>query len=366
MHCSFNSKYNSLTGKTILSFFLFKDDINTLKNIVFERFCQKDDIKQIHKLFLKYMIDKAHSKYDKLTFILPKVDKNNNFIGMNHINQNYIMEILKSPEVDAHNKKMVIKKYEHIEYMYKDFMPSLFFSINNFSKELMSINNLENKKSVVYTYDNIKHHYIDFKLIEKSPDFFDKYITIFTDAAFDNNNNAYGWAGWTKYKGQTYKNSGYGFTKDNNHSEMFAILYSLENLIEKHNKKEIDLNNKVISLTTDSDKCISIINKFNNNERYTKLLSELKGKIIQYSIQYNFELKLKGIKSHLSNSTNNKQAVNNWCDEEAKCQLNILRKKIATDGVFYVKTSKEEYTDQSNPTISKEKKRRKRQYLKRK
>jgi ribonuclease HI len=342
MYCSFNSKYNKYNKKIILTFFWFDNSIESINGITFQRDCEEKDLELLHKDFLLYSISQSKKHHKKLTFIVPKIDDNDCFVNMSHIKHHNIVLLTKDTELDAHNKKIIIKEYNQIEYMYKDFMPSLFIIIDKYTFELL--NNKEKiKDKSPFSFTDVDKHYIDFTKEPKDDSFFDKYITVFTDAAFDHEKKAYGWGIWIKHKEITERVSGYGFTRDNNHSEMYAIFFAVEKLIEFHEKNIINLNEKIISLTTDSDKCISLLHKLNPKDRFSKSLSEMKSKLNQFSTKYNFELRLKGIKSHLSNKTNNKQAVNNWCDQEAKNQLNIIRKEIANNNLKYLPNSKEEY-----------------------
>lgn len=357
MYCSFNSKYNKYSKKLILSFFWFKNNYDSIEGRVFERSCEEKDLNSIHKKFLIYSIKKLKNSEQKLTFIIPKVNEHNEFVGMHHIPHNYVSMLIKDSELDAHNNKIILKDYEQVEYMHKDFMPTLFFTISKYTKELLN-SEFKIEDNSFFNFSHVEPYYVDISKEPKSEDFFDKFITVFTDAAFDNQINAYGWGAWIK-DSETTRIGGYGFTQDNNHSEMYAILHAIEYLVKKHLDKNnnFSLKEKIISLTTDSDKCISLMHKLNPNDRFSKALSEVKSKLIQYESKYHFEIKFKGIKSHLSNK-NSKQAVNNWCDKEAKKQLNILREIVSNGKDSYTPNPKETY-----PKVKKNNKKRKK-YLK--
>ncbi len=339
MYCSFNSKYNNKKNTILLSFFWFSKEISDIGGVIYKRTCSENEIKEIHKNFISYSLKKIRETHDKITFILPKVDENNVFYGIPHIPSDYVSQLSKDPDIDAHNNKIMFKNYNQVDYMY-DFMSSLFFYVSEYTKSLLN-SDLEETKKYTFSYDQISY-YVNQDLLKRENISLDNYITIFTDASFDNEQNSYGWGGWIKETNNTYRIGGYGFTKDNNHGEMYAILFSIEHLISLHEENILDLNEKIISLTTDSDKCISLIKKLNPNDRYSQAIAEAKSKIFQYSEKYNFQIKYKGIKSHLSNS-NNKNAVNNWCDKEAKRQLNIMREKVNNNLVVYVPSEKEQY-----------------------
>lgn len=354
MYCSFNSKYNNRKKSIVLSFFWFSKDITDVCGIMYKRICEEHEIKEIHKKFITYSLEKLRKNNSKIIFVLPKINKNNYFHGMTHISCDYISQLSKDPEIDAHNNKIIFKNYNQVDYMY-DFMPSLFYYVSEYTRFILKYKSDEKNQ---YRFSNEQiSYYVKQDLLKRENISLENYITIFTDASFDNDQNSYGWGGWIKENNNTYRIGGYGFTKDNNHGEMYAILFSIEYLISLHEDNVIDLNEKVISLTTDSDKCISLIKKLNPNDRYSQAIAESKSKLFQYSDKYNFTIKYKGIKSHLSNS-NNKNAVNNWCDKEAKRQLNIIREKVNNNLATYIPNEKEQYGKLKN----KNKKRKK--YLK--
>jgi ribonuclease HI len=321
MYCSFDSKYNAKSQKLVLSFFVFNEDRNSLYNYVIERQCEELKLQELYFSFLDYMIDTFVLKFNKLRFILPKTKKDN-------LNEYY--EILKCSPIDlksyinkeirTKHTKIIVEEYRNIEYSTKEFLAERFINISKHNKYLVSQKELLSEVEV-YDTSSLDNHYVALTKDNIPDDFFDQYITIFTDASFNNNNNLYGWAGWIKTNTNTYRISGWDFCKDNHHAEMHAIDLTLKHLIKIAPENNINLNNKIISLTTDSDKSISIIDTLNKKERYTHNLASLKEKILNYGNQNLFTLKLKGIKSH-TNSESKRTSVNTWCDNEAKKKLN--------------------------------------------
>jgi ribonuclease HI len=336
MYCSFDSKYNRKSKKTVLSFFVFNEDKNSLYSYVIERECEENDLQKLYFNFLDYMIDIFIEKYQKLRFILPKTQKDN-------LNKYYEITDcspieLKSyinKEIRQKHTKIIIEDYRNAEYSIKNFLAERFINISKHNKYLVSQRELMEDVEV-YDTSILDDHYVALTKDDVPDDFFDQYITIFTDASFNNNNNLYGWAGWIKTNTNTYRISGWDFCKDNHHAEMHAIDLTLKHLIKIASESNINLNNKIISLTTDSDKSISIIDNLNEKERYTHKLALLKNKILNYEIKHLFNLKLKGIKSH-TNSESKRNSVNTWCDKEAKRNLNLA--------ITYAEKNKLTYSD---------------------
>lgn len=120
------------------------------------------------------------------------------------------------------------------------------------------------------------------------------FITAFSDASFNCNNNSFGVGIWIKSDWFTFKHGFSGFTKGSSTAEKLG----LEFIVDWLSKRE-DIEDKVIIIQCDN---VGVLNKLNINPLIAKKVKHVK---------------LKHVKGHSVHSTT-RTAVNEWCDRRAK------------------------------------------------
>lgn len=144
-------------------------------------------------------------------------------------------------------------------------------------------------------------------------------ITINTDASFCGKTKAGGYAFWIKGEKLAIKSSG-GFKEDllnSSDAEMKCIINAIASVL----KRKHLLNCETIVINTDSKHCISAYKTPLRPLDITmqRYINQLKEKVKAQNVI------LKHVKAH-SGAKDSRRWVNEWCDENAKRHMRIIRK----------------------------------------
>lgn len=143
-------------------------------------------------------------------------------------------------------------------------------------------------------------------------------ITINTDASFDSETGAGGYAFWIVCNHFVIKKAGFfkGKTNNCNEAEVKCIANALSELCKQPNLPI----SKFLVINTDSKQGMSMIKQRKNkigertNDLWKTAIKKIQAKVSKF----------KHVKAH-TNADNARSYVNNWCDEEAKKHMKVQR-----------------------------------------